>query len=201
MSGDEPDPDSGFESTTPQAYSEDSQEAISRKITDQNTISASGVVLPSTSTGSTDAAAATTIVETGMDSAEFRIPDSSVISLSQEEESLLEDAVDLNLPNDTLPVNDMNSGTVPVHASCSDSHPVLPDVIVEDPEDIPTPPNISPEDEDDRLSNISGLSDLSGSDWKPMAGPFSWVQRQMMSGADPRELLKDMISCDTVVSF
>merc|ERR1712110_1202391 len=29
MSGDEPDPDSGFESTTPQAYSEDSQEAIS----------------------------------------------------------------------------------------------------------------------------------------------------------------------------
>merc|ERR1712066_956268 len=49
------------------------------------------------------------------------------------------------------------------------------------------------------LSNISGLSDLSGSDWKPMAGPFSWVQRQMMSGADPRELLKDMISCDTVI--
>merc|ERR1711953_1319837 len=71
MSGDEPDPDSGFESTTPQAYSEDSQEAISRKITDQNTISASGVVLPSTSTGSTDAAANTTIVETGIDSAEF----------------------------------------------------------------------------------------------------------------------------------
>ena len=206
MSGDEPDPDSGFESTTPQAYSEDSQEAISRKITDQNTISASGVILPSTSTGSTDAAASTsTIVETGMDSAEFRIPDSSVISLSQEEESLLEDAVDLNLPNDTLPVTDMNSGTVPVHASGSDPHPDLPVVIVEDPadtyRDIPTPPNISPEDEDDRLSNISGLSDLSGSDWKPMAGPFSWVQRQMMSGADPRELLKDMISCDTVVSF
>merc|ERR1711953_42663 len=68
MSGDEPDPDSGFESTTPQAYSEDSQEAISRKITDQNTISASGIILPSTSTGSTDPAA-TTIVETGMDSA------------------------------------------------------------------------------------------------------------------------------------
>ena len=201
MSGDEPDPDSGFESTTPQAYSEDSQEAISRKIIDQNTISASGVVLPSTSTGSTDAAANSTIVETGMDSTEFRIPDSSVISLSQEEESLLEDAVDLNLPNDTLPVTDMNSGTVPIHASSSDPHPDLPDVIVEDPGDIPTPPNISPEDEDDRLSNISGLSDLSGSDWKPMAGPFSWVQRQMMSGADPRELLKDMISCDTVVSF
>merc|ERR1712061_972961 len=136
--GDEPDPDSGFESTTPQAYSED----------------------------------------------------------SQEEESLLEDAVDLNLPND-VPVADMNTtGTVPAaHASGSDPVPAADD----DPADIPTPPNISPEDEDDRLSNISGLSDLSGSDWKPMAGPFSWVQRQMMSGADPRELLKDMISCDTVI--
>merc|ERR1712061_673693 len=136
--GDEPDPDSGFESTTPQAYSED----------------------------------------------------------SQEEESLLEDAVDLNLPND-VPVDDMNTtGTVPAaHASGSDPVPAADD----DPADIPTPPNISPEDEDDRLSNISGLSDLSGSDWKPMAGPFSWVQRQMMSGADPRELLKDMLSCDTVI--
>ena len=205
MSGDEPDPDSGFESTTPQAYSEDSQEAISRKIMDQNNSISAGI-LPSTSGGGT--VAATAIVETGNDSAEFRIPDSS--SLSQEEESLLEDAVDLNLPNDVHPVPvsdiaklagtvDALTGTVPAaaHASGSDP-PVLP---ADDPADIPTPPNISPEDEDDRLSNISGLSDLSGSDWKPMAGPFSWVQRQMMSGADPRELLKDMISCDTVVSF
>jgi NAD-dependent deacetylase sirtuin 1 len=45
-------------------------------------------------------------------------------------------------------------------------------------------------DEDDRISNISGLSDLSGSDWKPNAGPFTWVQRQMLSGADPRTLLQ-----------
>merc|ERR1711944_350508 len=51
MSGDEP--DSGFESTTPQAYSEDSQEALSRKL-DQ---------------ASTD--------EPGTSSAGFRIPDSS----------------------------------------------------------------------------------------------------------------------------
>merc|ERR1712203_667386 len=70
MSGDEPDPDSGFESTTPQAYSEDSQEAISRKITDQNT---SAGIVPSTSGSSTVAA----VVETGIDVAEFRIPDSS----------------------------------------------------------------------------------------------------------------------------
>ena len=57
-------------------------------------------------------------------------------------------------------------------------------------------PQGPPEDDDDRLSDISGLSELSGSDWKPMAGPFSWVQRQMMSGADPRELLKELVSCD-----
>lgn len=58
-----------------------------------------------------------------------------------------------------------------------------------------------PEDEDDNLSNISGLSDLSGSDWKPMTGPFSMMQLQhhMMSGTDPRELLKELISCDSVI--
>ena len=44
----------------------------------------------------------------------------------------------------------------------------------------------SREDAEDRMSDISGLSDLSGSDWKPTAGPYSWVQRQMMSGTDPR---------------
>lgn len=46
------------------------------------------------------------------------------------------------------------------------------------------------DDEDDRISTISGLSDLSGSDWKPSAGPFTWVQRQMLSGANPRSLLQ-----------
>ena len=40
---------------------------------------------------------------------------------------------------------------------------------------------------------------MSGMEWKPTAGPFSWVQRQMMSGADPRELLKELISCDSVI--
>ena len=55
------------------------------------------------------------------------------------------------------------------------------------------------DDDDDRLSDISGFSDLSGSDWKPTAGPFSWVQRQMMAGADPRELLKELVSCDMVI--
>ena len=107
-----------------------------------------------------------------------------VATLSQEEESLLEDAVDLNLPKDpTIP--DPPSDPVSSHSG-SGNNPNLN----------PTDP---PEDEDDRLSNISGLSEMSGSDWKPMAGPFSWVQRQMMSGANPRELLKDMLSCDTVI--
>ena len=55
----------------------------------------------------------------------------------------VEHAVDPNLSNDTLPITDLNSGTVPVHASGSDPHPILP-TDVEDPGDIPTPSNISP---------------------------------------------------------
>jgi len=86
---------------------------------------------------------------------------------AQDEDAILEDAADLNLPT----TEEQPDGQ-------------------EQPEQ---------DDEEDRLSDISGLSDLSGSDWKPMAGPFSWVQRQMSSGADPRELLKDMLSCDTVI--
>ena len=50
-----------------------------------------------------------------------------------------------------------------------------------------------------RLSCISGISELSGADWKPTAGPFAWVQNQMMRGTDPRDLLKDMISADSVI--
>ena len=50
-----------------------------------------------------------------------------------------------------------------------------------------------------RLSVISGISELSGAEWKPTAGPFAWVQNQMMRGTDPRDLLKDMISADSVI--
>merc|ERR1719189_2620094 len=60
--------------------------------------------------------------------------------------------------------------------------------------------NESKDEVEDRLSDISGLSELSGSDWKPTAGPFSWVQRQMMSGTDPRELLKEILGdVDSVI--
>ncbi|XP_071439884.1 NAD-dependent protein deacetylase sirtuin-1 [Hetaerina americana] len=43
------------------------------------------------------------------------------------------------------------------------------------------------------ISDLSGLSDLSGQDWKPIAGPMGWVQRQMVMGADPRELLSQLV--------
>merc|ERR1711962_1409219 len=55
------------------------------------------------------------------------------------------------------------------------------------------------DDDDDRLSVISGISELSGAEWKPTAGPFAWAQNQMMRGTDPRDLLKDMISADSVI--
>merc|ERR1711884_338132 len=103
------------------------------------------------------------------DSQDARMASSSMMT-AQDEDAILEDAADLNLPKE-------------------DEEQPMPNQATNQEQD----------DEEDRLSDISGLSDLSGSDWKPTAGPFSWVQRQMSSGADPRELLKDMLSCDAVI--
>ncbi|KAK7869073.1 hypothetical protein R5R35_000792 [Gryllus longicercus] len=43
------------------------------------------------------------------------------------------------------------------------------------------------------LSNLSGLSDLSGQEWKPMAGPMSWVQKQRLIGVNPRNILSQLM--------
>ncbi|KAJ8972478.1 hypothetical protein NQ314_000171 [Rhamnusium bicolor] len=42
------------------------------------------------------------------------------------------------------------------------------------------------------VSELSGLSDLSGQDWKPMAGSMIWIQQQMHKGVNPRNLLSDL---------
>ncbi|KAJ8946100.1 hypothetical protein NQ318_010397 [Aromia moschata] len=42
------------------------------------------------------------------------------------------------------------------------------------------------------VSELSGLSDLSGQDWKPMAGSMIWIQQQMQKGVNPRVLLSDL---------
>ena len=55
------------------------------------------------------------------------------------------------------------------------------------------------DDEGDNLSTISGLSDVSGSDWKPTAGPFAWVRNHMMKGTDPRTILRQLIAADAVI--
>ncbi|XP_021936542.1 NAD-dependent protein deacetylase sirtuin-1 isoform X2 [Zootermopsis nevadensis] len=49
------------------------------------------------------------------------------------------------------------------------------------------------------LSDISGLSELSGQEWKPMAGPMSWVQRQMIIGVNPRSLLNQLVTDGTQI--
>ena len=54
-------------------------------------------------------------------------------------------------------------------------------------------------DDDDALSDVSALSGLSGANWKPDAGPFSWVQKQMLQGTNPRVLLRDMLSADAEI--
>ncbi|XP_071530921.1 NAD-dependent protein deacetylase sirtuin-1 [Panulirus ornatus] len=58
------------------------------------------------------------------------------------------------------------------------------------------------EEEDDKqsvtstTSNLSGLSDFSnfsGKDWKPCAGPMSWVHQQMLRGVNPRTILTHVL--------
>ena len=53
-----------------------------------------------------------------------------------------------------------------------------------------------PPEDQDSASDVSEISGLSGANWKPEAGPFSWVQSQMMQGRDPRLMLQDMLSSD-----
>ncbi|XP_046980775.1 NAD-dependent protein deacetylase sirtuin-1 isoform X1 [Schistocerca americana] len=50
------------------------------------------------------------------------------------------------------------------------------------------------------LSNLSGLSDLSGQEWKPIAGTMSWVQKQMLTGVNPRCILNQIVGDGVPVS-
>lgn len=52
-------------------------------------------------------------------------------------------------------------------------------------------------DDMDNLSELSNLSGLSEEAWQPVAGPISWVQRQMVMGQDPRVILQELIPPDT----
>lgn len=57
------------------------------------------------------------------------------------------------------------------------------------------------EEEDDNastvshLSELSGLSNLSGQEWKPMAGSMIWIQQQMQKGINPRMILTELGKC------
>ncbi|XP_075153850.1 sirtuin 1 [Haematobia irritans] len=58
---------------------------------------------------------------------------------------------------------------------------------------------IGEEDSDDSssdsdYSDLSGLSDMSGREWKPITQrPLNWVQKQIHSGVDPREILSKFL--------
>jgi len=45
------------------------------------------------------------------------------------------------------------------------------------------------------ISDLSGMSDFSGQEWKPssVAGPMGWVQRQMKLGVNPRTVLAKIL--------
>ncbi|XP_037070447.1 NAD-dependent protein deacetylase sirtuin-1-like, partial [Pollicipes pollicipes] len=47
----------------------------------------------------------------------------------------------------------------------------------------------SDSDSDSGDSDVSDVSNISGLNWKPNAGPICWVQEQIGSGTDPREVL------------
>ncbi|XP_074647341.1 NAD-dependent protein deacetylase sirtuin-1-like [Tubulanus polymorphus] len=49
------------------------------------------------------------------------------------------------------------------------------------------------DENDDNVSEISDLSGLSEAGWRPVAGPISWVQRQMIIGSNPRDVLKGLL--------
>lgn len=46
---------------------------------------------------------------------------------------------------------------------------------------------------DSDYSDLSGLSDMSGKEWKPISRPLNWVQKQIHSGANPREILSKFL--------
>lgn len=49
--------------------------------------------------------------------------------------------------------------------------------------------------DDSDFSDLSGLSDVSGREWKPVSAtkPINWVQKQIHSGANPRDLLSQIL--------
>lgn len=61
------------------------------------------------------------------------------------------------------------------------------------------------DDEDDNssdtsdVSDISGLSDLSNHDWEPSSGTMTWVQQQMMMGANPRTILTELVPNEATI--
>jgi len=79
----------------------------------------------------------------------------------------------------------LSDSATPPHDSTTP--PVLP------PETTENMPEVEGEDRDD-LSSLSGLSDMSGQDWKPdMSSKLAWVHRAMARGEDPRGILIDML--------
>ena len=59
--------------------------------------------------------------------------------------------------------------------------------------------NANDSDSDSDVSDISGLSDLSNHDWEPSSGTMTWVQQQMMMGANPRVILTELVPNDAQI--
>ena len=81
----------------------------------------------------------------------------------------------------------LSDSATPPHDS--NTPPVLPHT-----EPLPGEEQGEEDRRDDDLSSLSGLSDMSGQEWKPdMTGKLAWLHRAMARGEDPRAILDDML--------
>jgi len=54
--------------------------------------------------------------------------------------------------------------------------------------------NAQPEDDDDNISILSGISDMSGKGWKPdCTGELAWLARARSRGINPRDIISDLM--------
>lgn len=82
-----------------------------------------------------------------------------------------------------------------------DKVPGVPGTSVEEDDDDEDDANYETDETDENssddsdFSDLSGLSEVSGREWKPAAAtkPINWVQKQIHSGANPRDLLSQIL--------
>lgn len=86
------------------------------------------------------------------------------------------------------------------HSSCSAVKVKEEEDRVEEEQEGPSDDNDDYSSDDSSFSQISGFSEESGKDWKPKNKSMNfWLQKQMHSGANPRQLLSQILPSGTTL--